>query len=182
MKTSHTDLDGKIIKSKVTRIDDDMKFEFSFLPEIFVGGNTTLIPDTNITDMNLFMNTPQWKDFVQYNFGEFRSFTLPFYTSEMYYTEKVRTYLCVKNSNIMIVVVGTIKKYPLDQIKQMMTSSGAINTTWSDNSELLTTRHFYDSLKESFYHSTQEGNTTVNNIGQLSLGDDTRMDLIIKHF
>lgn len=181
MTTSYTDLDGKITKSKVMRVNDNAEFEFTFMPEIFVGGATTWIPDSNIADMNLFINTPKWNDFVKYNFDEFRSFTLPFYTPEMYYTEKVRTYLWVKDSKIMIAVGGTIKKYPLNQVKQMMTTCGAMNKTWSDDAVPLTTQHIYELVQESFYHSTQEGGVLINDIGLLSLGEDTCMDLIIKN-
>ena len=173
---------NKLNDNRLLKDNDNIKF--TFVPQVYKSDEYTYhYIESSVDNQTVFLNfmqTREWKSFLKYCFKHIRPYYLPFYTPEMYYLDQINSSIKDKNGVISMVITGTITKYDSDYVKEHYNKNCALNKTWSDTiDKTLQFKHFYDLVKDSFYKATNEGEMEIPDIGDLCMGNNTKMKLKI---
>lgn len=134
--------------------------------------------EINVKIIINFLKSQEWKEFLKYNLDELRPYVLPYYTPEMYYVDKIRTYVENEENRIKIVITGIIKKHSYEEVKKKYMKSDAINKTWSDKiKNKMTMKHLKDLIYDGFWKWTTERGMLINKMGYVKFDDPSEIKI-----
>jgi hypothetical protein len=139
---------------------DNALVRFSLLPKKWTDKSFTkrsLLLKQDEYGMRKYFKTKKWKEFLVYTFHDIRGDHASFDLINL------KTQIEWMRESMVIVVIGRVKMHV-----------GARNRVYFSE--------VYDQITDALYKSTEEGETIVKDVGQLTMGIDTHMLLEYAEF
>lgn len=109
-----------------------------------------------------------------YVFDEIRSWTSPYYTSEMFFfkveTIDIQSEISTESNFLNLVFRGTLKQYSREEVLRKYQKEDALNKTWSNSHPVgITIRQFSELIDNAFHILTRNEGISIPGIGDICM-------------